>query len=251
MKAIILSAGQGKRCLPLTSELPKCLLPVDLELTILTWQLTALEAAGVRESVIVAGFEAGRVDEHLARHKWRAARTIYNPFFDVSDNLASVWCALGETHEDFLLINGDTLFTPAIVNRLLAHDAAITVTTSQKSYYDDDDMKVVQADDRVSRIGKGLSPDVANGEAIGMTLVRGAGRRRFVDTVTRCMRRQDGRDLWYPAALDRIARDYGLTAAACSQDEWCEVDAPSDLRHARRAVQRWRGLGSPAFAVVS
>jgi hypothetical protein len=28
MRAIVLSAGQGKRLLPLTAELPKCLLPV-------------------------------------------------------------------------------------------------------------------------------------------------------------------------------------------------------------------------------
>lgn len=132
MKAIILSAGQGKRSLPLTSELPKCLLPVDLDHTILTWQLSALAGTGVSEAVVVSGFEAGRVEEQLGRQNHMPARHIYNPFYDISDNLASVWCALSEATQDFLLINGDTLFAPGVVTRLLASQAPITVTISQR-----------------------------------------------------------------------------------------------------------------------
>lgn len=112
-------------------------------------------------------------------------------------------------------------------------------------------MKVRLADGRVGEIGKTLSPDVANGEAIGITLFRTTGSERFADTVRRFLRRPGGRDLWYPAALDELARDRGLATSTCRQDEWCEVDVPSDLQHARKAVQRWRGTASPHFAAVS
>ncbi|MBK1699223.1 NTP transferase domain-containing protein [Rhodovibrio salinarum] len=251
MKAIILSAGQGKRCLPLTSETPKCLLPVDLDHTILTWQISVLTAAGITECVVVSGFEAGRIDEELARKRLSSARTIYNPFYDVSDNLASVWCALPEATEDFLLINGDTLFAPATVRRLLASHATITVTISQKARYDADDMKVRVSDELVCQIGKHLNPTCADGEAIGMTLFRGSGRDCFAETVYRSLRRPGGRDLWYPAALDELARGDGLTVSHCSTDAWCEVDVPSDLQQARQAVQRWRSTGAPHLAAVS
>ena len=62
MKAIILSAGQGRRLLPLTERTPKCLLPVRGEDTILDVQLDRLAHAGIDEAVIVTGFGSADVD---------------------------------------------------------------------------------------------------------------------------------------------------------------------------------------------
>jgi choline kinase len=42
MKAIVLSAGQGRRLLPLTEERPKCLLAADGDEPVLALQLRAL-----------------------------------------------------------------------------------------------------------------------------------------------------------------------------------------------------------------
>ncbi len=240
MKALLLSAGQGKRCLPLTNRLPKCLLPVDADHTILSWQLAALANAGIREAAIVTGFEAGKVERELARQTGMPAYTIYNPFYDISDNLASVWCALGETAEDYLLINGDTLFSPAVPERLVAAHGEITVTISQKAHYDADDMKVRSTEGHVGRIGKDLDAGSADGEAIGITLFRGDGRDRFAGRIRNALRTAGGRNLWYPAALDEIARSDGLATCMAAPDEWCEVDEPADLEHARDAVRRWR-----------
>jgi len=46
MKAIILSAGQGSRLLPLTEGKPKCLLPIGPR-TLIEWQVWALTQGGV------------------------------------------------------------------------------------------------------------------------------------------------------------------------------------------------------------
>ena len=48
MKAIILSAGQGSRLLPLTEGRPKCLLPIGPR-TLIEWQIWALIQGGVDE----------------------------------------------------------------------------------------------------------------------------------------------------------------------------------------------------------
>ena len=76
MKAIILSAGQGKRLLPLTEETPKCMLPVTEGVPLLQWQLEQLEIAGVTEAVIVTGFYAEKVEALVARlaREYAAAR---------------------------------------------------------------------------------------------------------------------------------------------------------------------------------
>ena len=58
MKALILSAGQGSRLLPLTADRPKCLLPVG-SCSVLEWQIRHLEACGISEVVVVVGFFVG------------------------------------------------------------------------------------------------------------------------------------------------------------------------------------------------
>ena len=118
--AVILSAGQGRRLLPLTATMPKCLLPIH-ERTLLEWQLDALARCGVPRATVVTGFASDQV-ERLVAGRTAPPRTqlLYNPFFRVSDNLVSCWIARGEMTGDFLLVNGDTLFEPAVLERLLA-----------------------------------------------------------------------------------------------------------------------------------
>jgi choline kinase len=240
VKAIILSAGQGRRLLPLTEGLPKCLLPVSLDHTMLSWQLSQLAAAGVDEAVVVTGFEAERVEHELARQPYLAARTIYNPFYDCADNLGSVWCALAEFDDDTLLLNGDTLFRERVADRLIARaERPITMTISQKPAYDDDDMKVELCGAAVAAIGKSLAANRVGGESIGMTLFRGTGPATFRAAVFDWMRRPDARRLWYLSVLDALARQTTIATCEAAQDEWCEVDVADDLEQARRAVASW------------
>src|SRR3546814_11588297 len=56
-KAIILSAGQGSRLLPLTRDLPKCLIEFNGR-SLLGWQVAALVANGIQDIVVVT--EIGR-----------------------------------------------------------------------------------------------------------------------------------------------------------------------------------------------
>ncbi len=120
MKAIILSAGQGRRLLPFTESTPKCLLPVDGERPALEVQLRVLAACGVSEARVMVGFQAEKVDAFLATDPVPEihVETLYNPFFDSSDNLVTAWLARPQMQGDFLLMNGDTLFEPAVLRRL-------------------------------------------------------------------------------------------------------------------------------------
>ena len=65
-KAIILSAGQGRRLLSLTENTPKCLLPV-LGKPIIEWQIDALLSAGVNEITVLTGFQSTLVEALLQK----------------------------------------------------------------------------------------------------------------------------------------------------------------------------------------
>src|SRR3982751_6627302 len=116
-KAIILSAGKGSRLLPLTADRPKCLIELSGR-SLLEWQLDALRDAGIAEIVIVSGSRDALVDAVAARRE--GVRTLFNPFYHVADNLGSVWMARAELDRDLILLNGDTLVSPALLGRVLA-----------------------------------------------------------------------------------------------------------------------------------
>ncbi|HEX7035211.1 MAG TPA: phosphocholine cytidylyltransferase family protein [Pseudomonadales bacterium] len=239
MKAIILSAGQGRRLLPLTEATPKCALPVAGR-TLLEWQLHEIAGTAVDEVVVITGFGADRVDEIAAATTSVPVRTLYNPFYALSDNLGTCWVARAEMDRPFVLINGDTLFEAAILERLLATglDAPITLVTDRKDGYDADDMKVVVEHGRLRRVGKTLT-DGVNGESIGMMAFRGTGPALFRDTVAHLMRYGEGVKRWYLSAIDEIAGRHRVDVCDIHGLSWCEVDEAEDLAHADHVVRAW------------
>ena len=86
VKAIILSAGQGRRLLPLTENTPKCLLLVA-EKPVLAWQIDALLAVGIDDITIVAGFQVGLIEALLLRRyaDYPKIKVLFNPFFEVAE----------------------------------------------------------------------------------------------------------------------------------------------------------------------
>ncbi len=241
MKALILSAGQGSRLLPLTAEKPKCLLPIG-PYGLIEWQLLQLVASGVHEIVVVVGYGADQVETVL--DKWRRPgieiRTVFNPFFNVADNLASCWLARHEMGQDFLILNGDTLFEADILQKVLASPSApITITIDRKRAYDADDMKVHVDGDRLLAVGKTLSADETNGESIGMLLFRDSGPRLFTDALDQFMHTPEGLKTWYLRVIDRLAKTGAVVATSIEGMSWGEVDFLEDLDRARQMVASW------------
>ncbi|SDF88381.1 Choline kinase [Limimonas halophila] len=251
MKTVILSAGQGKRLLPLTERAPKALVEVAPETTILGWQLDQLAAAGVDDVTVVTGFAADQVETALARAPaGMRARTLYNPFCAVADNLSSVWLALDALGDDGIVLNGDTLFAAPVARRLIAAETPATVVISRKDGYDTDDMKVSLDGERLAAVGKQLDSGVVDAESIGMMRFRGEGMARFRAAVRDAMRREDALRVWYLSVVDAMARQGGVSVTEAGADEWCEVDFPADLTHAREALARWRASVSPGRAAT-
>ena len=189
MKAIILSAGQGRRLLPLTERVPKCILPVRAR-PLIGWQIDTLARCGVSDVTVLVGFAADAVETTLAElYGPGRIRTLYNPYFASSDNLVSCWVARVEMQQEFLLLNGDTLFEAEVLEQLLAApEHPVTLAVSRKDRYDDDDMKVVRDGDRLVRVGKKLPLASVDAESIGMMTFRGDGPRLFRDAIEHAIR---------------------------------------------------------------
>lgn len=230
MKSIILAAGRGSRLLPLTETRPKCLLQVG-ERTVLDHQLDTLEAAGIEEVTVVTGFMSAKVEERVAARRGpMRVNTLFNPFFGVADNLASCWMARGAMDGDFLLINGDTLFSPDLLVAVLASPPqSVQVTIDRKPLYDEDDMKVTLDGSQLRAIGKRLPAAESHGESIGLLRFMGAGPRLFAEKLHEMMRTGDGVASWFLRAVDALAQHRpGVHTLSIEGHAWAELDTPDD-----------------------
>ena len=235
VNAIILSAGQGKRLLPLTEERPKCMLHVAGK-SILEWQVQALLAAQIDRLFIITGFNSGLVEQHI-QERFGTERDriniVYNPFYSISDNLASCWMARHAMDEDFILLNGDTLFEPALLDTVLRSEPApVTLTVDFKDVYDNDDMRVELNASRVISVGKTLPDEHTMAESIGLLYFRGKGPALFREHLDRQMKQGDGLRLWFLSVVDALAKQSLVRACSINGHRWCEIDFKRDLENA-------------------
>jgi NDP-sugar pyrophosphorylase family protein len=128
LRAVVLAAGLGTRLRPLTTEVPKALLPV-FGRTLIAWTLERLAAAGVDATAINL--------HHLAESIPRALGDRYADMSLVYSREESILGTLGalyplrsflEPAELVLLVNGDSLcrwpFEALIAHHLAARDAS-------------------------------------------------------------------------------------------------------------------------------
>jgi len=237
MKAVILSAGQGRRLLPLTADRPKCILPI-MGQTLIEWQIDELVKCGIDQVIVVVGYRAEKVEEILrSRYDANRVRTVYNEVYAVSDNLVSCWTVHDEMNEEFILLNGDTLFEAAVLQRLLEiNDHSVTVVINQKNGYDEDDMKVELEGCRLVKIGKDLTPGQVHGESIGMIMFRDQGPMLFRDAMEKALRDPAAQKKYYLSVIDDMARKFSVWTCSINHLQWCEVDFKADLKQAEKVV---------------
>lgn len=240
MKAIILSAGQGRRLMPLTSNMAKCCLPLH-GISILEWQLSQIAQCDIDEVVVVTGFAFEMVDAIVEEVSGINVRTLHNPMYAHTDNLGTCWEARSEMDAPFVLMNGDTLFEAAVLQRLLNCDKRypITLATDSKPHFDLDDMKIIADGERLLKVSKQLDIHLVSGESIGLMVFNQAGADAFTDKLEEMMDKQDALKLWYLSAIDQLASEGLVGICPIKGLSWCEVDDAADFSAAADVVKQW------------
>lgn len=240
MRAIIIAAGKGTRLYPLTKNTPKSLLEVGEGLTLLETQLHSLHENGIRDISIIVGYKAEQIEAKIQKYRDDFnITTVFNPFYDCSNNLLSVWMARHLMDEPFFTINGDDLFTPVVVESLLKSKQNITMVIDQKAHYDEDDMKVVHRDGQVLEVSKQIPVARANGESIGMILFQGAGPKIYRTLLDEMVRDPENRNVFYLKAIQEVInRGYPVHYSLCEEGDWGELDFHPDLLMLRQFVSQ-------------
>jgi choline kinase len=237
--AVLLCAGAATRLRPLTDDRPKCLLEVGGE-TILARAVRLLRWAGIRELVIATGYRSEDVRAALAGC---AAKVdfCHNAAFATTQNAVSLrYCARAVAGRPFLKLDGDVLFGIAVLERLLADDAPLSVAVERRRDLGDEEMKVVVDGERIVAFGKRLDPLLCAGESIGIEKVGQSACAVLFDALDRA--EAAGRtDLYYEDVYSElIAEGLGAHAVDVTDVPWIEVDTADDLSRARQWVEKGR-----------
>ena len=242
MKAIILAAGKGERLMPLTSDTPKSLLELENGTTLLESQLITINKTAIDKVVIVTGYLTEKIESKVQRYSKEYnidIQIIYNPFFDISNNLLSLWQARHEMESDFIIINGDDIFNDSVLLGLLEHDKneLITMVIDRKETYDEDDMKLIVENGRVLEVSKKIPLNEANGESIGMIRVTGEAKSIMVDTMERMVRNKKNMQVFYLAMIQELINQ-GIVVGyhEISSKDWAEIDFHPDLEDIRKKI---------------
>jgi choline kinase len=240
---MVLAAGAGRRLRPDTDGLPKALLPVDGQVTILDIALRNLAAVGLRDIVIVVGYAAGAVrDRAAALERAHGVRLnlVDNDRAQEWNNAYSLWLAREHFAAGALLVNGDTVHPVTVEKTLLAaaDQAGIVIAVDDVKRLADEEMKVIiDSDGRLTRITKLMDPALAHGEYIGATLIGAAAAAPLAAALEATWRRDPS--LYYEDGYQELADRGGTIAVApIGEVEWVEVDNHADLRRAREIAAR-------------
>ena len=242
MIGVVLAAGAGIRLQPLTDALPKTLLLVDDDRSILDIALANLKQVGLEEVALVVGYAAERVSERvpqLERRHGLRLRLIFNPRAQEWNNAYSLWCARDAFAEGVLLVNGDTVHPPAMEERLLAaRGPEVVIAVDQDKPLGDEEMKVrLSPDGLLAHITKRMQPARADGEYVGLTLIEPAAAAPLADALEATWRADPS--LYYEDAFQRFADRGGRVGTALVGGvEWVEVDDHADLARARELACR-------------
>jgi choline kinase len=238
---MVLAAGAGRRLGPETAELPKTLLPVDGDRTILDIALRNFRAVGLDEAVVVTGYAAERIEERvpkLERRHGLKVTPVYNPKALEWNNAYSLWCARQAFTEGVLLANGDTVHPASVEETLLgARGPELLIAIDDSKPLGAEEMKVHVNDGRMDRINKALDPGTAQGEYIGVTLIEPAAADALADALEATWRRDPS--LYYEDGFQEYADRGGhVGIAPIGAVEWVEVDDGADLARARELACR-------------
>lgn len=241
-KAIILVAGRGTRMGRYTEDIPKCLLPLG-DSVLLDYQLKAIEAAGIKEVVLSAGFGVDKIERFL--EDWSGSIEViveYNPFYDISNNLVSLWNVRHRLKGGFVLTNGDNLFEASVIEKIAAAPGNIVLGARRKTNYDDDDMKIALDElGHVRAVNKSMGTEDIGAESIGVIKFSAVGAEFMASQLDRMVRETEGLQSYYLRAIELLIGcvDWPIQIADIGSMKWMEIDYPTDYEIAQQTYKEY------------
>lgn len=229
MTYIFLAAGRGSRLHPLTLKYPKSLYKLDKNTTVLKRMVELIKKYDCNaQIVVVVGFMHGVIKEEISGVKF-----LHNPFYEVTNSIASLWFAKDFLNDDVVIINGDIVMEESVVREIVCKKTSVPKVCIDSSIKNTGDYNVQVNGDKILVMSKNL--DDYYGEYVGVTKLDKNSANKLCGCIEEMV--EDGMyDQWYENALVQMIfnEDFCLYYDDIRDYKWTEVDCVSDMLLAKQ-----------------
>lgn len=242
--ALLLAAGTGSRLRPLTLDAPKCLTEVSGE-PILARLLDNLRVQGIKRLVVVTGYLDHCVHEFLEENAAdMQLEYVFNPVYQTTNNIYSLWLAKKAIEEPFVLIESDLVFEASMLEPMLIADR---IAVSNILPWMNGTMVELNADKAVKAFH--VSHDVDDERRYKTVNICSLSLKSWQRVIARLdLYIEEGRvNEYYETVFAEMVADASLEfdAVLFNENKWYEIDAMEDLHQAELMFPRAPAIGLP------
>jgi len=130
MKAIITCAGMGKRLLPITKEIPKCMVKI-LDKLLIQYTIDNLCKCDIDEVIIVDNYKKEILEEYLSSENIPIKITYITQ--EIIDGTANaVYSTRNNIDNNFIVLAGDTIYKVEDIKKLIKNTNSVLYTRKNK-----------------------------------------------------------------------------------------------------------------------
>lgn len=236
MKAIILAAGVGKR-LREHSDDPKCLLRIGGE-SLLRRYLRMLNACGIEDVVLVAGYRHERLREEIAGSGFEGkVRMVINHDF-TEGSIISLWCARHELTGEVLVMDADIYFEEDLMQKAFSSTKRDFFLLDTTSVNDGEAVMVGFDGERAVAQARGLKGNYSVlGEMVGISRLSAELSQAMAALLERRVKEGE-RSMGYEFLFAELFNSWPISYELVDGIKWVEIDFPEDVSRAIHLANR-------------
>lgn len=226
MKIILLAAGKGTRIRKEINDVPKSTLEIEKNLPLIRYTVELLLKNNIEVSIVV-GFKKELVIDTI---KDLPVTIYYNPFYDVTNSIASLWFArdFWNEGEDILIMNADVYIEQDTLDLLLNETRCPAMLADSRKTVEGDFFFKYGEDYILKDYGKELTVENRNGEYVGIAKLTESFRSTFLNKLNQMIGKQKHGKWWENVLYTLSEEDRQVHVCDIGDRFWSEIDKIED-----------------------
>lgn len=235
MKVLLLAAGRGTRISRYLNGNPKCTVEIGDE-KLIQYTIKMLNKKGIKDIAMVLGYRAEIIEETLRDFD---IKYYYNPFFDVTNSIASAWFAKDFIcDDDVIIMNADVFLEERLVDYILSKNTS-PVMFADSSRKEEADYKFKFENGILLKYGKELQGDDISGEYVGIGRFSYHFMKEFMKKLEEMIKSQQ-HSVWWENVVYNLTKEQDIMVDDVKGMFWAEVDYIEDYER----ILKFRGVES-------